>query len=410
MRGNEGLFSKYSIFAVVESRRKEMREEVGSLSAHELAATDDAQWCDIFEQKYKFDVPRLLHDKIERGDTKELALDVSGNPRANPFGLEGPIIRRAAEITFYVPFEGDGQIFFYQPSQHYLHRLPGSVLAGELVLTYLRTDQDGVQARREFDNDLSAIQQHLTWMDDSVRQFNISLRSEATKLLTERRIKLQGDREMDAAIGYPLRRRADAPQTYVVPTVRRKPAIVRPADCTKPSAPEPMLRMAEYEHILDVISSMVHVIERSPQAFRDMKEEEIRQHFLVQLNGQYEGQATGETFNLGGRSDILIRAEDKNIFIAECKFWEGPESLRKAVDQLLGYTCWRDTKTALLIFNRDRQLSTVLEKIPEVIKQHPNFERQEDYKSETGFRFVLHHRDDDSRELYLTVLVFEIPS
>ena len=27
-----------------------------------------------------------------------------------------------------------------------------------------------------------------------------------------------------------------------------------------------------------------------------MKEEDLRQHFLVQLNGQYDGEATGETF------------------------------------------------------------------------------------------------------------------
>ena len=50
---------------------------------------------------------------------------------------------------------------------------------------------------------------------------------------------------------------------------------------------------------------MVAVIERSPAAFRRMKEGELRQHFLVQLNG-YEGQATGETFNFEGKTHVLI--------------------------------------------------------------------------------------------------------
>jgi len=99
------------------------------------------------------------------------------------------------------------------------------------------------------------------------------------------------------------------------------------------------------------MQNMVTVIERSPSAFKNMQEEDIRQHFLVQLNGQYEGQATGETFNLEGKTDILIRVEGKNIFIAECKFWKGPESLKKAIDQLLDYTTWRDTKTAIVVFN-----------------------------------------------------------
>ena len=117
--------------------------------------------------------------------------------------------------------------------------------------------------------------------------------------------------------------------------------------------------MDDYEYILSVLSNMVIVMERSPRAFRDMSEEDLRTHFLVPLNGHYEGQATGETFNYEGKTDILIRVDGRNIFIAECKFWTGPKGLTKALDQLLGYTSWRDTKAALLIFNRGRNMSTV---------------------------------------------------
>ena len=130
----------------------------------------------------------------------------------------------------------------------------------------------------------------------------------------------------------------------------------------------------------------------------------------MQLNGQYEGQATGETFNFEGKTDILLRVEGKNIFIAECKFWDGPASLSDALNQLLGYATWRDTKVALLLFNRDRSLSTVLAGIPEAVHGHPNFKRPQAYQSETGFRFIFGQRDDLNRELVLTVLVFEVPA
>jgi hypothetical protein len=167
--------------------------------------------------------------------------------------------------------------------------------------------------------------------------------------------------------------------------------------------------MQNYEHVLSVISNMVAVMERSPGAFRNMKEEDLRQHFLVQLNGQYEGQATGETFNFEGKTDILIRAEGKNIFVAECMFWDGPKSLSNKIDQLLGYASWRDTKTAILVFNRRRDFSAVLSRIPEVVRAHPNFKRGLSFDSVTGFRFVLHHKDDPQRELTVTVLAFEVP-
>ncbi len=66
------------------------------------------------------------------------------------------------------------------------------------------------------------------------------------------------------------------------------------------------------------------VVERNPTSFATLDEEGIRDHFLLQLNGHYEGAATGETFNAAGKTDIMIRAEDRNVFIAECKFWRGP--------------------------------------------------------------------------------------
>jgi hypothetical protein len=214
---------------------------------------------------------------------------------------------------------------------------------------------------------------------------------------------------MIAALGFPIKKRDDLPSTYSAPSIKRKNPIHRPIATTEPYKPEPTLEMIEYEYILKIISDMVKVMELSPSAFVNMKEEDIRTHILVNLNGHYEGQATGETFNYHGKSDILIKAEGRNIFIAECKFWTGAEGLRKTIDQLSGYTSWRDTKTAIIVLNRNKNLSAVLAQIPDVAKAHSNCKKQVEYKSETGFRFVFHHKDDRNRELILTILVLDVP-
>jgi hypothetical protein len=168
--------------------------------------------------------------------------------------------------------------------------------------------------------------------------------------------------------------------------------------------------MEHYEHILSVVSNMVQVMERSPQAFSRMGEEDLRTHILVQLNGHYEGQATGETFNYEGKTDILIRAENRNIFIGECKIWNGAEVFSATIDQLLGYAAWRDTKTAIILFNRNKNTSAVVAQIPGLVKRHTCFKREvSGYKHESGFRFILHHRDDRNLELTLTILVFDVP-
>ncbi|TXC66173.1 hypothetical protein FSC37_10265 [Piscinibacter aquaticus] len=127
----------------------------------------------------------------------------------------------------------------------------------------------------------------------------------------------------------------------MLPQVRRKLVPGLPPATSAAFTPEPALDTANYEHILSVLQNMAHVMERSPTAFAQMGEEDLRQHFLVQLNGQFEGAATAETFNVSGKTDILLRANGRNVFIAECKFWKGPKHYRETIDQLLGYTAAR---------------------------------------------------------------------
>ena len=141
-----------------------------------------------------------------------------------------------------------------------------------------------------------------------------------------------------------------------------------------------------------------------------MDEEALRRHFLVQFNGQFEGKATGETFNMAAKTDILLREGDRNVFIAECKFWKGPKRFGDAVDQLLGYATWRDGKTAILVINRGTEMSTVLTGIDPTVKGHANFKRPVNWPHERGFRYVLHSKGDTNRELILTVLVFHVPN
>jgi hypothetical protein len=157
--------------------------------------------------------------------------------------------------------------------------------------------------------------------------------------------------------------------------------------------------MEQYEQALKIMQDMTLVMERSPDAFRTMDEEALRQHFHVQLNGQFEGKATGETFNMAGKTDILLREGERNVFIAECKFWKGPKAFGEAIDQMLGYATWRDGKTAILVFNRGTETSTVLAGVDATARAHANFKRAVNWPHESGFRYVFHANGDANREL-----------
>jgi hypothetical protein len=154
---------------------------------------------------------------------------------------------------------------------------------------------------------------------------------------------------------------------------------------------------------------MVQVMELSPHAFVEMGEEALRSHFLVQLNGIFEGEATGETFNFQGKTYILIRVNGKNVFIAECKFWKGEKSFLETIDQLLSYLSWRYTKAAVLVFNRKADFSGVLAKIGEAGPKHSNFKHDLGKSDESTFRYVFAQPNDANREIMLSVLAFDIP-
>jgi hypothetical protein len=410
MRNREYLFSQVDTFTVQQSRRQQMQAEIASFDPNRLLNTNVDDLVTYFTEKYRVEVPDLLeHEMLV--DQREAQRDVSGDPMRRFFydTHSGPIMVTGAEICVDLPFSGDPKMFDVQPGTYTLNPPRGVVQGNILTSSYWGDNLNTDQVRGQIDTWLSDIRQHLQWQRDGFRDLNEALPREAHAAIDKRRNQLLANQNLVAGLGIPLRRRPDAPTTYVAPEVKRKLMPNLPPATTGTFKPEPILEEAEYQHILGIMESMAHVLERSPKAFHRLDEEGIRTHFLVQLNGHYEGQATGETFNYRGKTDILVRSGDRNIFIAECKFWGGPTDFNDTIEQLLGYLSWRDSKTAILLFNRNKNFSRVLAAIPEVVFTHPNFQRDDGKCGETGFRYRFRHKDDPAKILYLTILAFDVP-
>ncbi len=405
----DALFHKYDLGKVIEHCKAKLKDEVDGFDRDYILNVSVDDLCDYLEKEYTLS-PVILHkDKIyikEHGETQvDVRYDIDRfiDDKSKPFYVKG------TTITFAVPFEGDRNFFFCAGSTFTTMLPRAQVSENEVLITYNQTNPEPERIKTDFDGRVVHIEQYLGYLINDITAFNNGLRASAKALVEARRARLLKDQGIVSSLGYPIKEAAGVPKTYSAPEVKRKVLIQKPAVTTTPFVAEPALDMANYEAILKIISDMVLVMERSPKAFVNMKEEDLRQHFLVQLNGHFEGEATAETFNSEGKTDILIRSNGKNIFIAECMYWNGEKSLIDKIDQLLGYTSWRDTKTAILVFNRNVEFSKVVSQIPETAKKHRNFKRQVEYKSETGFRFILHHDEDKNRELVLTVLGFNVP-
>ena len=383
-----------------------MHRDIDSLDDDRLLNTNPEDLADYFYDTYRVDPPALQSDyiSVETGDAK---IDVSQRLDYGVFPPIGPAYVDGIYFRFHIPFTGTRILFDYLPRRFTSSVPMATVRESEVIVEFHGTDAASDKFKESFDAVHLSIQRYLGWVCEEAQEFNESLKGNARGHIDQRRQRLIRARKLGESFGFKLRKRDDAPETYSVPVKRRVLSMPSPGDTLW--MPDPTLELEEYNNILAIITNMAQVMERSPSAFRNLSEENLRDHFLVQLNGQYQGSATGETFNYQGKTDILIRHEGKNIFVAECKFWGGQAALVEAIDQLLGYTTWRDTKTALLVFNKDRQLTTVLKAIEQSVPEHSSFKRNDDYAGETAFRYILGHPDDPDREIILTILVFEVP-
>ncbi len=401
------LFNKEDLSRFIRKREQDLHTEIDTQTSDYLLKIDVSEYVEHLYQKYLLEPPQLDEKKIyvDQGEEK---IDISQDRNRAIFDRNQPFHVKGVKISFFIPFQGHSFLFDWCPSSFNLNRPRAKISDQQIIIDIASINHEQEEVKAEFDRTLKSIKQWLSWVSSDSKPFNDTLKQKIEEKIKNKREKFIKDKGLAASFGFPLKKRENASQTYTVPTVQKKILPKKP-EVSKASPLEPALNMEHYENILQIVTNMTMVMERSPKAFKTMGEENIRDHFLVQLNGQYKGQATGETFNFTGKTDIIIRHEGKNIFISECKFWKGKKQLKDAIDQLLGYTSWRDTKTAILLFNRNKDLTKVLSQIPEIVKEHENFIKQIDYNSETGFRFVLKHNDDKERELYLTVLVFEVP-
>jgi hypothetical protein len=381
---------------------------VQAIPPNTLLGASEQDLIQALVEEFRLNVPAIKEDEIHVADSGEVSVDVSGDPMRMFYDRSGPFYVPGNKTVIAVPFEGQEEFFRVRPSSFSLSPPRAEVGKGELLLTYVRTNPNAEEIKRSYQGTINSIKGYLRSLSESAAQFNGQLQSLVTSQLKARKERLLADAGMTAALGLPMKKRDGVPQTYAVPVARRVPKIEQ-IKVAGPFKPEPVLATEDYQEILRIMRNMVRVMELSPHAFATMGEEDLRSHFLVQLNGAFQGQATGETFNFQGKTDILIRVDGKNIFIAECKFWKGEKSLIDTIDQLLSYLSWRDTKTAVLVFNRNAGFSAVLAKIGGAVPKHPNFKRDLGKEDESTFRYVFVQPNDANREITLTVMAFDIP-
>jgi hypothetical protein len=400
--GNTSLAFEHHLQSVL----KEIRE----LDNGYVLRTSPAELERHYLEKVRIE-PLILHiDQRYQLEPRTIPVDARHDRNRFFFPGDTPYTISGTELSLAIPYEGDKQLWKITPS-HSISGCPEiEVEPAVIIFRYIFADSaaEQVELGSQIDRHLKALTENVQYLRRDVDQYNATAPDKVTEALQQKRTQALRASNVVASLGIPMKPRGE-PATYIAPVQRRKLPVVRPAYTTVAYAPEPELEEAAYQHILKVTRSASMVMERDPASFATLGEEAIRSLMLLLLNGHYEGTATGETFNGEGKTDILIRVNDRNIFIAECKFWDGAAKFANAIDQLFDYLTWRDCRCALLVFNRQQSSSTVAQRMHEAMGAHGKYRKTVHHEPMGDSRYIFVKDTDPGRDIVITTQLFDVP-
>jgi hypothetical protein len=403
------LFYSNSLGDVLRAQLALVTKEVDSISKDQFLANSNEQIIDHVFSKMAITPLNLFRDQMCLSEPVEATAK-----RRDPFErgfYDAHVIRAVLSI----PYSGESDLWKTRPSS-FTTTFPhgdyspqrGNDQAGifRFTLEFTQAEYKSEAIQNEIDRNLEVIENYLGWIKRDIESNNPQLISEINQRVIQRRERLGTIQSVTKTLNIPIYPREGSPSLMPLPLQKK---IIPPLASQSNQTQEYTIPNQEYENIINVIRHEGSSYERTPVTFAKHDEEELRDILLAHLNGHYYGQANGEAFRKKGKTDICIEFENRAAFVAECKLWKGEQKIAEAVNQLLGYLTWRDCKTSLIIFNKDVSgFKQIQEKLPEVLKQHPNFMREEKAQNPGEWRVVFRSLEDSERLVNVHVFLFNL--
>jgi hypothetical protein len=396
------LFWSQDGFAVKQAQINSAIAAVGDLQEERILNSDLDALTKYFVDKFAVDVPVLDISNVSATENEQ-QIEAWDHFSERAINIPG------VAFNFEIPFSGDPGIFSVRPSSFDSAPPHAEIRGNTIYFSVAGQELTAEQVQNALHQTTAAIEKYLGWHREFWGDLGANIAREVRTQLDARRariLKQKGIAAGLASIGVKLKEKPGDARTYVPPAIKQK--LIPQLPPMKPAQkPEPTLDHGQYETILSLVHGAGRSIEQSSSRTRALDEVTLRDMLLVPLNAHF-GSATGEAFNFTGKTDILIRHQGGNLFVAECKIWHGEKNFLAAIDQLLGYLSWRDTKAVLVIFNRNTEFSGVIQKIAELPKTHARYISGSKNLGESSFQFIFGLPQDISRQVTLTVMGFDL--
>lgn len=382
----------------LDARLKDVEAEINRLEIN--ITTDTRRLLESLVAKYLLQ-PLSLKDPVPQ-ETKETTREMESH-------WGDRYKQKVFKVYVHIPFEGSRVLFDCRPSTCIITAASKDTKINHSSISTIITvdDLDPEKYKAALSKEIYAVSANIPAINTEITSWNKGLENSVRKLLETRQGLVTKKLDFMEQIG--LKKNPDSDRFMVPPPVAKKTVPPPTKEPERQKPPSPVLPNDIYDDIINVLHSVGCAMERKPSLYAGKNEEAIRDVFLLFLETRYESTSgASEAFNKKGATDILLKyAKDgSNIFVAECKFWHGQKSFLDAITQLLGYLTHRDTKTALLMFCDQKNITSIKQTIAEEIKNHQHFKRKTRDRFDTSASYVFSLPQDGSKEIQLEVMLF----
>lgn len=371
--GKMKLFRDYELRTVIDDRMAKLSARIEQYSNDEIMANDLEILAENCYEEFRFEPVVILTEEFSKRELNQQKISKRIEPYLRDFYQKETVEVDGLTVKFYYPYTGDILLFSCRATSFSLGGYPNIDLEkSHAIFTYkkslseLKTEEDKDKLLAEHTRELQEVQNGIRSANNDVSKFNASLRPTALKMLTGRKNKVEQFFTLSKLLEVPLVK-TDFAVTHI--PMQRK---ILPIAKKYNNEQSYCINDDEYEYILEIIKHNGSTYERTPKSYKAMKEEDLRSTLLASLNGMYKGGASGEAFRNKGKTDICIEKDNRAAFVAECKMWNGAASIPLAIEQLEGYLTWRDCKTALIYFVRNRDFFNVIQTASQTLSSLPS--------------------------------------
>jgi hypothetical protein len=408
------LFADYDLDANLRLATQTAIDAVQNIPEQSFILSSDDEIVEKIIAEHRAE-PLTLYEDSATMTQEETLIDVSRDPtryirdRSRPFNVPGTL------VTVSIPYTGaEGfwrsrtSTYDYNPPEASVLPARGNTMGCLILTSSLVHNEDTNKLKQWHDALMKSLRQYVQWSGVQVQASNSGLPAHIRAAIVDRRTRLQKHSGLADLLAIPLKAAPSSPSVKPVVLQRRSPPPL-PVPPKTGLRPEPGITDQEYERVLSIIRHEGRSFETTPATFAGLGEESLRDVILAHLNGHYEGAATGETFRRSGKTDINIQVENRSAFIAECKVWRGQGEVADAIDQLLGYLTWRDSKAALIFFNTTvAGFSAIAPRFEEAIFAHKHFLKHLPSTDAGEARVVMRSAEDEGRRVTLHAFLFNL--